>query len=219
METILSRISLKELLDQPVMIDANILMVGIEDRVTNPDYSFERMRDMYMIPLLTSFKRILIHEEVYNELDVDSKKLIDAYKGKSVTIVKEGDLYGKDPCYTHIFNSISNNDIVKYQRPKSKNRGEVYSLAYASYFNVNYICSKDFMVEKACSSISELSSIAVVTFDIIILLSALYHLSKDEKEFCKGLRSIYKRHCEDVIKRHHLPKTLKEFLTECECYI
>lgn len=65
------------------------------------------MKLHYMLPFLESFQQILVHEMVYNELDSDAKKLVDSYKGKNVTIVSEDGLYGRDPIYTTIFNTIS----------------------------------------------------------------------------------------------------------------
>ena len=46
-------------------------------------------------------------------------------------------LYGTDPKYTTIFNNIARHELVKYERGRSKNRGEVFSLAYAAYHNMN----------------------------------------------------------------------------------
>lgn len=86
-----------------------------------------------MKPLFECFQQIIIHEMVYNELDEDTKRLVDLYKGKNVTIVDEGDLYGKDPQYTTVFNVIANHERVMYTRGNSKDRGEVYSLAYAAH--------------------------------------------------------------------------------------
>lgn len=69
MQTPLSRISLLELIKKPIMFDANILMVGIENRSSDLNCSFENMKELYMIPVFESFQNIIIHEMVYNELD------------------------------------------------------------------------------------------------------------------------------------------------------
>ena len=107
MKSALQKIPLKLLIRQPVMFDANIFMVGIENRLSDSNCSFENMYEVYLKPLFECFQQILIHEMVYNELDEDTKRLVDSYKGKNVTIVDEGDLYGKDPQYTTIFNAIA----------------------------------------------------------------------------------------------------------------
>lgn len=104
METPLKSIPLRQLFDEPIMIDANILMVGIENRTSDTAYSFKNMMEAYIKPLFESFTQILIHEMVYRELDDECKKLINDYNEK-IKIVGEGDLYGKDPQYTTIFST------------------------------------------------------------------------------------------------------------------
>ena len=85
-------------------------MVGISERTSDKNCSFENMKQLYIKPLFESFTDIYIHEEVYKELDEESRKFVDSYIGKNVTIVKEDGLYGTDPKYTMIFN----NNIIVY---------------------------------------------------------------------------------------------------------
>ena len=169
MFTPLKKTALHELLNKPILFDANIFMVGISERTSDKNSSFENMKQLYIIPLFESFTDIYIHEEVYKELDDESRKVVDGYKGKTVTIVGEGDLYGKDPKYTVIFNNIARHELVNYQRGRSKDRGEVYSLAYAAYHNINYFCSKEIMVDNVARELEDLKNIALITFDNIIL--------------------------------------------------
>lgn len=215
----LKRVHLKVLLQQPIMFDANIFMVGIENRATESNSSFENMKHLYMLPLFESFQKILIHEMVYKELDKDAKALVDEYKGKNVTIVSEQGLYGQDPEYTTIFNDISNHDRVLYSRGNSKDRGEVYSLAYAAFHKINYFSSKEIMVDDIARDLKVLEDIEIITFDIIILLAYIYYMAKEDNTNNKALKSIYKRYCEDVIKRHKLPPTLKEYFLASAEYI
>jgi len=215
----LQRISLKQLLKQPIMFDANIFMVGIENRISDPNCSFNNMKTLYMIPLLESFQQIIMHEMVYKELDDDSRALVDSYKGKNVTIVSENNLYGKDPEYTTIFNKISRHEQVLYSRGNSKDRGEVYSLSYAAYNKINYFSSKEIMVDEIASDLDILKDIEIITFDIIVLLAYIYYMSRDDNSNNKALKSIYKKYCEDVIKRHKLPTTLKEYFLASAEYL
>lgn len=69
MKSALQKIPLKLLIRQPVMFDANIFMVGIENRLSDSNCSFENMYEVYLKPLFECFQQILIHEMVYNELD------------------------------------------------------------------------------------------------------------------------------------------------------
>lgn len=123
MITLLKQIPLKILCSQPVMFDANIFMVGIENRGSDPNCSFENMKDVYMIPIFESFRQIIIHQMVYDELDNETKAFVDTYIGKNVIIVQEKELYGKDPLFTTIFNDIANHERVQYSLGSSKDRG------------------------------------------------------------------------------------------------
>lgn len=144
---------------------------------------------------------------------------MDTYKEKNVRIVSEGELYGKDPRYTTIFNEISNHERVKYRRGNSKDRGEVYTLAYASFHGINYFSSKEIMVDDIAQDLEVLKGIDIITFDIIVLLSYLYYMKKEDTSNNKAYKSCYKRYCEDVIKRHHLPATLSEYVRASLPYI
>ncbi len=219
MNTLLKQIPLKTLCRQPVMFDANIFMVGIERRGSDSNCSFENMKDVYMIPIFESFSQIIIHQMVFDELDSEAKAFVGSYVGKNVVIVQEEELYGTDPLYTTIFNDISSHERVMYSLGSSKDRGEVYSLAYAVYHNINYFSSKEIMVDDIAKELKTLKNIEVVTFDIIVLLAYIYHMSRGDTSKNKALKSIYKRYCEDVIKRHKLPNTLREYYIASEKYI
>lgn len=219
MVTPLKKTALHDLFHKPVLFDANIFMVGIEERNSDLRYSFENMKQLYIHPLFESFTDIYIHDEVYKELDEDAKGFVDTYIGKTVTIVDEGGLYGTDPKYTTIFNNISKHELVNYERGRSKDRGEVYSLAYAAYHNMNYFCSKEIMVDNVARELEDLKDIDIITFDIIILSAYVYFAEKRDNSNAKALKAIYKRYCADVIKRHGLPKTLGDYIIAVKDYL
>lgn len=213
MQSLLSEIKLSRLCQQHILFDANIFMIGIEDRYNNHDCSFENIKQVYLIPIFESFSNILIHEMVYNELDMTTREFVDLYVGKNVTIVSEDGLYGVDPEYTTIFNNIAGHERVRYVRGNSKDRGEVYSLAYASFHNINYFSSREIMVDDIARDLPELSEIDIITFDIIAVLAYVYHNYVNKtSEYNKALKSGYKRYGEDVIRRHKLPHTLIDYI-------
>ena len=82
MITPLKKTALHELLSKPILFDANIFMVGISERVSDKNCSFENMKQLYIKPLFESFTNIYIHEEVYKELDDDARTFVDTYKGR-----------------------------------------------------------------------------------------------------------------------------------------
>ena len=152
-------------------------------------------------------------------MDAESGTFVDGYIGKNVTIVGEGDLYGKDPQYTAIFNKIAGHELVNYDRGQSKDRGEVYSLAYAAYHNMNYFCSKEIMVDNVAHELTELNYVDIITFDIILLSAYVYYARRNDNSKSKGLKSMYKRYCADVIKRHKLPSKLSEYIKASQEYL
>lgn len=219
MITPLKKTALHELLNKPILFDANIFMVGISERISDKNCMFENMKQLYIKPLFESFTNIYIHEEVYKELDDDAKAFVNTYIGKNVTIVNEGGLYGKDPKYTMIFNNIAQHELVRYERGRSKDCGEVYSLAYAAYHNMNYFCSKEIMVDNVARELEDLRNVDIITFDIILLQAYVYYAQKNDNSNSKGLKSMYKKYCADVIRRHGLPKTLGEYIKESQDYL
>jgi len=216
MYTPLKKTALHDLLNKPILFDANIFMVGISERTSDKNCSFENIKRLYIKPLFESFTDIYIHEEVYKELDEESRNFVDSYIGKNITIVKEDGLYGKDPKYTTIFNNISKHELVNYERGRSKDRGEVYSFAY---YNINYFCSKEIMVDNVARELEDLKNIDIITFDIIILQVFVYYAQQNDSSNSKGLKSIYKKYCADVIKRHGLPLTLSEYIKASQEYL
>lgn len=219
MITPLKKTALHDLLNNPVLFDANIFMVGISDRISDKNCSFENMKQLYIKPLFESFTDIYIHIEVYKELDDEARSFVDTYKGKNVTIVDENGLYGTDPKYTTIFNNIAGHELVQYVRGRSKDRGEVYSLAYAAYYNMNYFCSKEIMVDNVAYELEDLKDVDIITFDIILLVAFVYYAKQNDRSNSKGLKSIYKKYCADVIKRHGLPSTLGEYIKASQNYL
>lgn len=82
MITPLKKTALHNLLNKPVLFDANIFMVGISERISDKNCSFDNMKKLYIEPLFESFTDIYIHEEVYKELDGEARTFVDAYVGK-----------------------------------------------------------------------------------------------------------------------------------------
>ena len=197
MFTPLKKTALHDLLNKPILFDANIFMVGISERTSDKNCSFESMKRLYIKPLFESFTDIYVHEEVYNELDEEARDFVDSYKGKNVTIVTENGLYGTDPKYTTIFNNISKHELVRYERG----------------------CSKEIMVDNVAKELEDLKDIDIITFDIIILQAFVYYAQQSDKSNSKGLKAIYKKYCADVIKRHGLPATLSEYIKASQEYL
>ncbi|MCI5883518.1 MAG: hypothetical protein MRZ84_05765 [Eubacterium sp.] len=118
MVTPLKKTALHELISKPVLFDANIFMVGISERISDERYSFENMKQLYIIPLFESFTNIYIHEEVYKELDDKNRTFVDMYKEKNVSIVGEDDFFCSKEIMVDIvageLNDLKDVDIITF---------------------------------------------------------------------------------------------------------
>lgn len=75
------------------------------------------------------------------------------------------------------------------------------------------------MVDYVVHELEDLKCIDVITFDVILLTAYVYYAKKGDNTHSKGLKSMYKRYCADVIKRHNLPKTLGEYIKEVQDFL
>lgn len=198
--------------DKPIIFDTCIFMVGIDKRLSDPNYSLENMRKNWMDDVLAHFENILLHEVVYNvELDSETKKIIDKHIGKNITIVDDKDLFNSDPEYMRIFNEIHDHPLMYAPFSKTKNQGEVHSLTYACYHNISLFSSKDSDACDVCNEIEELNKIEIVGFETILGIAYKNNPNKDKK---KALKALYKEFCGPRIRQGVIPKTLGEFMGE-----
>lgn len=197
--------------DKPIIIDTCIFMAGIDERHTKTEYSLENMRKNWMDDTLSYFKNILLHEVVYNELDSDTRKVIDEHIGKNIKIVSDRDLFDSDPEFMRIFNEIHDHKLMYAPFSKTKNQGEVHSLAYACYYNIPFFSSKDLDACDVCNEIEDLNKIKLVGFETII---GIAYKSGANKEKRKALKALYKEFCGPKIRQGVIPKTLAEFMGE-----
>ena len=75
------------------------------------------------------------------------------------------------------------------------------------------------MVDNVARELEDLKDIDIITFDIIILQAYVYYAQKNDNSNSKGLKTIYKKYCADVIKRHSLPATLGEYIKANQDYL
>ena len=199
--------------DSPSIIDTCIFMVGIEKRQTDPTYSLDNMKKNWMDDALSYFENIRLHEVVYKELDSDTKIVIDEHISKNIEIVSDKDLFDKDPEFMRIFNEIHDHPLMYAPFSKTKNQGEVRSLAYACYYGIPYFSSKDSDACDVCNEIEDLKDIVVVGFETIL---GIAYKAGGNKEKRKALKALYKEFCSPKIRQGVIPKTLAEFLGEEE---
>lgn len=75
------------------------------------------------------------------------------------------------------------------------------------------------MVDNVAHELEDLKDVDIITFDVILLSVYVYYAKKSDNSNSKGLKSMYKRYCADVIKRHRLPPTLGEYIKASQDYL
>ncbi|HEY9060079.1 MAG TPA: hypothetical protein VIO64_06190 [Pseudobacteroides sp.] len=205
-----------------IIVDANILMCGIEHSNQKAEYSFENMRECYLDHMFAYFEDIQVHEAVMLEVGDVREKYLTQFIGKNLTIVSEGNLYNSDPIYNEIFNSIARYDLFDYERKSlilkdnpSYNRGDVFTLAYAAYHKIPFCSSRDGSVMSAIRELNELEKVQLIGFEYCLLLGYLSLNNQNNALVKKRIKSLYKTYCEPEIKRGSLPKSFGEFLSKC----
>jgi hypothetical protein len=195
---------------QTILLDACSIMVGINKQSFDPDYSFENMRSVYLDALFEYFQDILIHDTVWEELDDIRKEFITSnYLGKNVRIVSENEWYGVDPMYTDLFNKIASFDLFRYRRMDKRNKGDVFSLAYAAHCNIPFLSTRDGSVIMAIQEIPSLSMVELLGFEHILMLG---YVRPNHGQPIKRFRSIYKAQCSPSINSKLIPDTFTAFI-------
>ena len=195
--------------DAPIIIDTCIFMVGIEKRHKDSNYSLKRMREIWIDDILSYFEKILLHEVVYKELDSDTKKVIDEYVGKNVEIVSDKDLFNLEPEFMRIYDKICNHELMYAPFSKTKNQGEIHSLAYACYYGIPYFSSRDSDACDVCNEIEDLKDVTIIGFESLVGIA--YKVGGNQEKR-KVLKSLYKEFCAPKIRQGVIPKTLAEYL-------
>ncbi len=192
-----------------VIIDTCILMVGIEKRAVHPQYSLESMMRNWMDAVLSFFSDIILLRTVYEELDADTRTVVDAHIGKNITIVDDSILLRTEPEYSRIFEEIHTHPLMYAPYFKSKNQGEIHSLAYACFMGITYFSTRDTDACDVCHEIDELAQIEIVGFETMLAIAYELSESPDQR---KALKSMYKEYCGPRIRQKAIPGTLLEFL-------
>lgn len=197
-------------LSQPVIFDASVLMVGVDRQSADENYSFDRMKRIYLDALIDNFQQIFIHDEVWGELDQQRLQYLTPFVGRNITRVSEGTMYGSDPLYTTIFNEIAQYDLFQYRRGQKHNKGEVYSLPFAARNNIPYFSARDGSAMRAIYEVGSLHGIELLGFEQLLLLGWINN--SDSNEHKKSYQSLYKSECSVAIKAEMIPKTFNQYI-------
>lgn len=196
--------------DLPLLLDASVLLCGADLEASDTNYCFDNMKQAYLEPVFNHFSKMLIHEEVWKELDESRKQFIQPLIGQTVAIVREGGLYNSDPQYNTTFNKIRKHPIYNYNRGEAKNRGDVFTLVYAAHFKIPLISTRDGPMEIVVAEEKELQHVEIVGFEKFLTLG--YEANRTDADIRKRLKALYKRYCGPSIKKGLIPETLLMYI-------
>ncbi|MDD4690559.1 MAG: hypothetical protein PHE51_12565 [Eubacteriales bacterium] len=198
--------------DQAVIFDTSVLLAGIERQGSDPRYSFSNMKGAYLEATFNHFQYIKIHEEVWKELSEDRRDFIQSGYNNKLEIVSEGNLYGFDPQYTTIFNDIAGYDLFRYKRMQKENRGDIFTLAYAAYYGVPFVSTRDTSMLMVMQELPCLMNVSSIGFEYLLVLGCLNN--QTNRELDKRLAALYKLYCYPAIKQGLIPPTFNKFMEE-----
>lgn len=189
--------SIVENQDQTVFLDANFFIPP--DRSNFPGikpFAFENYKDYWLIPLLSEFSGIAIHESVYDEL-VEEK--VKAYADEQSN---------SDPSKLKIYRDLelNNNEVAlmnyyiskiavhsKYDpvRDNKKDRGEVRSLSFMAVKQFLFFAANDSLPIRLIREAEKLNT-DLVDLGIVQMYELIYYLYKCGKYNNSQLRILYK---------------------------
>ena len=134
---------------QKVFLDANFFIPPDRSEVAKVRaYSFTDFKECWLIPLLSEFAGLAIHESVYDELVADSvKKYADEQTScipPKLKIHYDSELSSLEEALRNTYiNKIAVHSLYNPTRDNAKDRGEVRSLSFMAVKQFLYFAAND----------------------------------------------------------------------------
>ncbi len=182
---------------QTITVDANFFIPPDRSKELRnlPAFSYEKFRDIWILPLINTFSNIAIHEAVYNEIFGAPRNLIDSLlqpTSRRLELLTDSALSELEKIIRNsIEMKIAPNTAYNPHINNKDDRGEVKSLAYIATKGLLYFCSHDnnaiSLIDNADKLDTGLQGVyAVRTYEILYLI-----LKLSDTDSC-GLRALYK---------------------------
>jgi hypothetical protein len=183
--------------NQVITVDANFFMSPDRSSISSKikAFNFDKFEEIWIGPLLKTFKCIAIHEAVYDELLGETKILIDKKLEKSGSPLKllldDNLSYEEKIIRDTIEKKISPNTNYLPSLNNKDDRGEVKTLAHIATVGLIYFGSHDNNAINLIDCADELDTglqmlRAIKTYEILYIM---YRLETSNK---KDLRNLYK---------------------------
>lgn len=159
-------------------------------------YSFTDFKECWLIPLLSEFTGLAIHESVYDELVADSvKEYADEQTScipSKLRIHYDSELSGLEEALRNTYiNKIAVHSLYNPTRDNAKDRGEVRSLSFMAVKQFLYFAANDALPVRLIKDAAKLLT-GLDDMQIVQMYELVYYLYKTGRYDNKALRILYK---------------------------
>lgn len=182
---------------QKVFLDANFFIPPDRSEVAKVrEYSFTDFKECWLIPLLSEFTGLAIHESVYDELVADSvKEYADEQTScipSKLRIHYDSELSGLEEALRNTYiNKIAVHSLYNPTRDNAKDRGEVRSLSFMAVKQFLYFAANDALPVRLIKDAAKLLT-GLDDMQIVQMYELIYYLYKTGRYDNKALRILYK---------------------------
>lgn len=182
---------------QKVFLDANFFIPPDRSEVAKVRaYSFTDFKECRLIPLLSEFTGLAIHESVYDELVADSvKEYADEQTScipSKLRIHYDSELSGLEEALRNTYiNKIAVHSLYNPTRDNAKDRGEVRSLSFMAVKQFLYFAANDALPVRLIKDAAKLLT-GLDDMQIVQMYELIYYLYKTGRYDNKALRILYK---------------------------
>lgn len=182
---------------QKVFLDANFFIPPDRSEVAKVRaYSFTDFKECWLIPLLSEFTGLAIHESVYDELVADSvKEYADEQTScipSKLRIHYDSELSGLEEALRNTYiNKIAVHSLYNPTRDNAKDRGEVRSLSFMAVKQFLYFAANDVLPVRLIKDAAKLLT-GLDDMQIVQMYELIYYLYKTGRYDNKALRILYK---------------------------
>ena len=182
---------------QKVFLDANFFIPPDRSEVAKVRaYSFADFKECWLIPLLSEFSGLAIHESVYGELVADSvKKYADEQISRipqKLKIHYDSELSSSEEALRNTYiNRIAVHSLYNPTRDNAKDRGEVRSLSFMAVKQFLYFAANDALPVRLIKDAAKLGT-GLDDMQIVQMYELIYYLYKTGRYDNKALRILYK---------------------------
>ena len=182
---------------QKVFLDANFFIPPDRSEVAKVRaYSFTDFKECWLIPLLSEFAGLAIHESVYDELVADSiKEYADEQTScipSKLRIHYDSELSSSEEALRNTYiNKIAVHSLYNPTRDNAKDRGEVRSVSFMAVKQFLYVAANDALPVRLIKDAAKLMT-GLDDMQIVQMYELIYYLYKTGRYDNKALRILYK---------------------------